>query len=38
MPVIQNGQTLQKVYPVVRRGLPVALAAQRYLGKRIVPQ
>ncbi len=32
------GQTLQKAYPVVRRGLPVALAAKRYLSRRIVPQ
>ncbi len=38
LPDSQAGQTLQKAYPIARRGLPVALAAQRYLGKRILPQ
>ena len=38
LPDSKVGQTLQKAYPVVRRGLPVALAAQRYLGKRIMQQ
>jgi hypothetical protein len=38
MPDSKLGQTLQKAYPAVRRGLPVALAAKRYLSRRIVPQ
>jgi hypothetical protein len=37
LPDSQIGQTLQKAYPVVRRGVPIALAAQRYLGKRVAP-
>jgi hypothetical protein len=39
LPDSQVGQTIQKAYPAIRRGLPLALAAQRrYLGKRVVPQ
>jgi hypothetical protein len=38
LPDSKAGPTLQKAYPVVRRGLPIALAATRYLGRRIVPQ
>jgi hypothetical protein len=38
LPDSKAGQTLQKAYPVVRRGLPIALAATRYLGRRSVPQ
>jgi hypothetical protein len=32
-PESHAGQILQKGYPVVRRGLPLALAIQRYLGR-----
>jgi hypothetical protein len=38
LPDSQVGQTLQKVYPVIRRGLPAALAATRYLTRRVVSQ
>jgi hypothetical protein len=38
LPDSKAGQTLRNAYPVVRRGLPIALAAKRYLGRRIVPQ
>lgn len=31
------GQALQKAYPVLRRALPVALAAKRYLGRPVAP-
>lgn len=29
------GQTVQKAYPVLRRGLPAALAAKRYLSGKV---
>ena len=38
LPESKVGQTVQKAYPVLRRVLPVALAAKRNLGRRIVPQ
>jgi hypothetical protein len=38
VPDSNAGQTLQKVYPLARRALPPALAAYRYLGKRVVEQ
>lgn len=38
LPDSKAGETLQKTYPVARRALPAALAAKRYLGRRIVPQ
>jgi hypothetical protein len=38
LPDSQAGQTLKKAYPVLRRVLPGALAAKRYLGRRIVSQ
>lgn len=31
------GQALQKAYPLVRQGLPVALTATRYLGRQTAP-
>ena len=37
LPDSKVGQTLQKAYPVVRRGVPLALAAERYLSRRIAP-
>jgi hypothetical protein len=38
LPDSQAGQTLQKAYPVLRRAIPAALAAKRYLSRRVVPQ
>jgi hypothetical protein len=38
LPDSKAGEALQKAYPVLRRGLPAALAAKRYLGRRVVPK
>ena len=38
LPESKVGQTVQKAYAVLRRVLPAALAAKRYLGRRVVPQ
>jgi len=37
LPDSEAGQRLQKIYPVLRRVLPAALAAKRYLSSRIAP-
>jgi hypothetical protein len=37
LPDSKMGQALQKAYPFMRRGLPLALAARRYLSSRIAP-
>lgn len=37
LPDSSAGPVLQKAYPVLRRGLPVVLAAKRYLSWRVVP-
>ncbi len=38
LPDSNAGPTLQKLYPLARRAVPPALAAYRYLGKRVVEQ
>jgi len=37
LPDSKAGQTVQKAYPVLRRVLPTALAAKRYLGRPVAP-
>ena len=37
LPTSNLGQTLRKGYPIARRGLPIALAAKRYLSRAIAP-